>query len=75
MKEPGKAYDDPALGGKDPQPAHMKDYVRGFQDNFGVHINSGIPNFAFYNCAATLGGMAAAVGLIIDDICLEREYP
>ena len=27
MKEPGTAYDDPLLG-KDPQPAHMSDYVK-----------------------------------------------
>src|SRR5262249_52904048 len=25
LKAPGTAYNDPALGGKDPQPAHMKD--------------------------------------------------
>ncbi len=47
MKAPGTAYDDPVLG-KDPQPAHMRDYVRTYQDNGGVHINSGIPNHAFY---------------------------
>lgn len=58
MKAPGTAYNDPALGGKDPQPAHMSNYVHGYQDNFGVHINSGIPNFAFYNCAMALGGYA-----------------
>src|SRR5439155_822518 len=28
MKAPGTAYDDPQLG-KDPQPAHMKDYFKG----------------------------------------------
>jgi len=27
MKEPGTAYDDPVIG-KDPQPAHMKQYVK-----------------------------------------------
>jgi Zn-dependent metalloprotease len=57
MKEPGTAYDDPVLG-KDPQPAHMKNYVKGFQDNGGVHINSGIPNHAFYLAAVKLGGYA-----------------
>jgi Zn-dependent metalloprotease len=55
MKAPGTAYDDPMLG-KDPQPAHMRDYVRTFQDNGGVHINSGIPNHAFYLVATRLGG-------------------
>jgi Zn-dependent metalloprotease len=57
MKAPGTAYDDPVLG-KDPQPAHMRDYVRTFQDNGGVHINSGIPNHAFYFVATRLGGQA-----------------
>jgi Zn-dependent metalloprotease len=57
MKAPGTAYDDPVLG-KDPQPAHMKDYVRTFQDNGGVHINSGIPNHAFYQAAMAIGGHA-----------------
>jgi Zn-dependent metalloprotease len=57
MKAPGTAYDDPVLG-KDPQPAHMKDYVRTSSDNGGVHINSGIPNHAFYLAAAAFGGHA-----------------
>lgn len=57
MKEPGTAYDDDVLG-KDPQPATMDDYVRTGRDNGGVHINSGIPNHAFYLAAATLGGHA-----------------
>ena len=57
MKAPGTAYDDPVLG-KDPQPATMKDYVRTSRDNGGVHINSGIPNHAFYLAAAEIGGYA-----------------
>jgi Zn-dependent metalloprotease len=57
MKAPGTAYDDPVLG-KDPQPAHMKDYVNTISDNGGVHINSGIPNRAFYITAVELGGFA-----------------
>ncbi|MDZ7290745.1 MAG: M4 family metallopeptidase [candidate division KSB1 bacterium] len=57
MKEPGTAFDDPVLG-KDPQPAHMKDFVRTFEDNGGVHINSGIPNHAFYLAATNIGGQA-----------------
>jgi Zn-dependent metalloprotease len=57
MKAPGTAYDDPLLG-KDPQPAHMKDYVNTTQDNGGVHINSGIPNHAFYVTALEIGGSA-----------------
>ncbi len=57
MKEPGTAYDDPIIG-KDPQPGHMKDYVETTDDNGGVHINSGIPNRAFYLIAKELGGYA-----------------
>jgi Zn-dependent metalloprotease len=57
MKEPGTAYDDPVLG-KDPQPAHMDDFVFTFEDNGGVHINSGIPNKAFHLAATNLGGFA-----------------
>lgn len=57
MKAPGTAYNDPVLG-KDPQPAHMKDYVSTLNDNGGVHINSGIPNHAFYITSLELGGNA-----------------
>lgn len=57
MKAPGTAYDDQVLG-KDPQPAHMKDIYTGMQDNGGVHINSGIPNHAFYLAAMEIGGYA-----------------
>ena len=57
MKDPGTAYDDPNLG-KDPQPATMAGYVDTTDDNGGVHINSGIPNRAFYLAAAGFGGYA-----------------
>ena len=57
MKDPGTAYDDKVLG-KDPQPAHMKDYVETTADNGGVHINSGIPNRAFYLASIALGGFS-----------------
>lgn len=57
MKAPGTAYDDPILG-KDPQPAHMRDYKNVAYDNGGVHINSGIPNHAFYVTAREIGGIA-----------------
>jgi len=57
MKAPGTAYDDPVLG-KDPQPAHMDQYKNVSYDNGGVHINSGIPNHAFYVTAIELGGFA-----------------
>jgi Zn-dependent metalloprotease len=57
MKEPGTAYNDPVIG-KDPQPAHYDDLFTKSDDNYGVHINSGIPNRAFYLTALELGGYA-----------------
>ena len=57
MKAPGTAYNDPVLG-RDPQPAHMKDYIHTTDDNGGVHLNSGIPNHAFYLAAIAIGGNA-----------------
>jgi Zn-dependent metalloprotease len=61
MKEPGKAYDN-RLFGKDPQPDHMSKFVHQpdtpFDDNGGVHINSGIPNKAFFLTATKIGGFA-----------------
>lgn len=57
MKAPGSAYSDPILG-VDPQPFHMDNYVNTSSDNGGVHINSGIPNHAFYLLAQYLGGFA-----------------
>lgn len=61
MKDPGKAYDNPEMG-RDPQPDHMSKYVE-LPDNEdgdfgGVHINSGIPNKAFYLTAINIGGQA-----------------
>lgn len=57
MKAPGTAYSDVLLG-QDPQPYHMDFYVNTTSDNGGVHINSGIPNHAFYLFAQYLGGKA-----------------
>lgn len=57
MSSPGTAYDDPVLG-KDPQPADMDHYIETRDDNGGVHLNSGIPNRAFYLAAKALGGFA-----------------
>ncbi|PJJ58426.1 thermolysin metallopeptidase-like protein [Mumia flava] len=55
MRAPGTAYDDPLLG-SDPQVASMDDYIETDEDNGGVHLNSGIPNHAFYRAATALGG-------------------
>jgi Zn-dependent metalloprotease len=58
MKAPGTAYSG------DRQPATMADYAdlpddgNPENDNGGVHINSGIPNHAFYLAATALGGKA-----------------
>ncbi len=57
MANPGKAYNDAAIG-KDPQPAHMKDYIKTWGDNGGVHYNSGIPNKAFADFAKLADGKA-----------------
>lgn len=59
MKAPGTAYEN-ALLGTDPQPAHMDNYYHGPEDNRGVHINSGIPNRAFYLVAIAIGTPTAA---------------
>jgi Zn-dependent metalloprotease len=58
MKAPGTAWQG------DQQPGHMDAYVDlpddndPNNDNGGVHINSGIPNRAFYLAATALGGHA-----------------
>ncbi len=57
MKAPGTAYSDNLLG-KDPQPYHSDFFVNTTGDNGGVHINSGIPNHAFYLYSQYIGGNA-----------------
>lgn len=75
LADPGTAYDDPMLG-KDPQPAHMNGYVRTRDDNGGVHINSGIPNRAFYLTAIRLGGRAwERAGRVWYQTAAERRLP
>lgn len=59
VANPGTAYDDPVLG-RDPQPAHMRDYVDTSEDHGGVHYNSGIPNAAFAVYAGEVGLAFAA---------------
>jgi bacillolysin len=41
---------------KGDQPAHMNERYTGSEDNGGVHINSGIPNRAFYLFVTALSG-------------------
>jgi Zn-dependent metalloprotease len=56
--EDKKAYEDDPVLGTDPQPKRLRDKYTGPDDSGGVHINSGIPNHAFYLVAKTLGGHA-----------------
>ena len=62
MKAPGTAYINHPELGTDPQPATMDKYQNlpntSSGDWGGVHINSGIPNFAFYVTAYNMGGYA-----------------
>lgn len=75
MKAPGTAYDDDVLG-KDPQPDHMDAYITTTDDNGGVHLNSGIPNRAFYLTASALGGFAwERTGLIWYDTITAGTIP
>lgn len=37
------------------QPSHYDERYKGTEDNGGVHINSGIPNYAFYKFATSVG--------------------
>jgi Zn-dependent metalloprotease len=61
MRAPGTAFKNTPFG-DDIQPGNMADYVNIPDDNDprndagGVHINSGIPNRAFYLAATALGG-------------------
>ncbi|MBX3084872.1 MAG: M4 family metallopeptidase [Anaerolineae bacterium] len=64
MKQPGTAFEHPVLG-KDPQPDHMRKYDHRLDDHGGVHINSGIPNRAFYLASSAVGGYAwTKIGMI-----------
>ncbi|WJV65793.1 M4 family metallopeptidase [Pectobacteriaceae bacterium CE70] len=75
MARPGTAYDDLLLG-TDPQPAHMRDYINTREDNGGVHLNSGIPNRAFYLTAMGLGGYSwEKAGQIWYDTLCDKSLP
>lgn len=60
MKAPGAAYKNHPQLGDDPQPATMDGYqdLPIWNDQGGVHLNSGIPNHAFYLAAMEIGGNA-----------------
>ena len=57
MKEPGTAYDDPRSA-RTRRSRPWTTTSRPTEDNGGVHINSGIPNRAFYLAATGIGGSA-----------------
>ncbi|WP_052354175.1 M4 family metallopeptidase [Flectobacillus major] len=42
------------------QPATMSQYYTGSEDNYGVHINSGIPNYAYYRFATAINSKEKA---------------
>ena len=76
LKAPGTAFD------RDQQPAHMDNYVDlpddldPRHDHGGVHINSGIPNHAFFLTATALGGHSwEAAGPIWYDALTTRLKP
>jgi Zn-dependent metalloprotease len=54
LKNPGTAYDDKTIG-RDEQPSHMRNFVKTGDDSGGIHLNSGIPNKAFYEAAVRIG--------------------
>src|SRR4051794_28919028 len=82
MKAPGTAYDNPDFG-KDPQPDSMDKYVQlpntDEGDSGGVHINSGIPNKAFYVTAGNrwirLGSPGAHLVRSAPGIRVEHQLP
>jgi Zn-dependent metalloprotease len=70
MKAPGTAFE------ADMQPATMSGYVMTAADNGGVHINSGIPNHAFYLAATSMGGHAwERAGRIWYQVMVSRAVP
>ena len=73
LAHPGTAYDLPDLG-KDRQVAHIRDFVKTEADQGGIFVNMGIPNRAFYNVAAALGGFAwEKAGRIWYDTLSDRQ--
>ncbi|KAF9919555.1 hypothetical protein FBU30_010869 [Linnemannia zychae] len=77
LRAPGTAYNDPRVG-SDPQVATMNEYqnLQDNDDSGGVHINSGIPNHAFYLTAIGFGGHSwERAGPIWYDTLTGRRIP
>ena len=58
MKAPGHAPTTTTSSARTRSPRRWTTTSRTGRDNGGVHINSGIPNHAFYLAATALGGNA-----------------
>lgn len=58
LSHPGTAFRDHPVLGSDAQVGHMNEYVRTSEDHGGVHLNSGIPNRAFYLAATKIADVA-----------------
>ena len=60
MADPHQGFGTQPGNGQPGQPNHMNEYnnLSSGVDNGGVHVNSGIPNHAFYQVAKLLGGNA-----------------
>ena len=50
-----RSMEDPKQGGAQGQPRHVSEQYLGSDDNGGVHINSGICNYAFFLFATAVG--------------------
>lgn len=61
LKAPGTAYVNHPVIGTDPQPATYDKKYTGSRDNGGVHINSGIANFAAYLAIMEVGDWKSLV--------------
>jgi Zn-dependent metalloprotease len=58
MKDPGSLRGDDQVLDDGRKVDHINNYYNGDEDRGGVHINSGIPNKAFYLAATSIGGHA-----------------
>ncbi|MCS7313692.1 MAG: peptidase M4 family protein, partial [Acidobacteria bacterium] len=65
-----RSFIDPEGGGCGYQPSHYVNRYLGDADNGGVHINSGIPNHAFYLLAT--GGRHRLSGISVPSIGRDR---
>lgn len=58
LKDPGSCIGDAQINDEGNKINHMDNFYHGSEDNGGVHMNSGIPNKAFYLVATKIGGNA-----------------